>query len=220
MDVWKGRNIIQPKIIEKNWVDSYSEWAKGRNQYLTFLIRVGEEKIINRIVEIQNKLSAIPCVDPFPKEYLHVTVKGCGFLAESEDYEDNVMTNNIGRIISQAQENLKAHSRFEVLLSRLNIFEEVVFIEVHDKGRIGVINKELQSIQEIKKMKHDYPKLLPHISITQFQNTQEFTKLIGCLEELRETEFGELTVNYIDLVTAHLSGKYPTFKTVHAFKLK
>ena len=137
MDVWKGRNLIQPKIIEKNWIDSYSEWAKGRNQYLTFLIRVRDEKIVKKIVEIQSKLSAIPCVDPFLKEYLHITVKECGFLAESEEYKDNVLTGNIGRIITQAQEILQAHSRFEVLLSKLNIFQDVVFIEVHDKGRIG-----------------------------------------------------------------------------------
>lgn len=220
MDVWKGRKVIHPKIIRKNWVDSHTEWAKGRNQYLTFLIRVTDEKIVNRLVEIQNKLSAIPCVDPFPNEYLHITVKGCGFLAESEEYEDNVLTGNLGRIISHAQEILQAHSRFEVLLSRLNIFQDVVFIEVHDRGRIGVINKQLQSIQEIGKMEYDYPNLLPHISISQFQNSQQFDRLIGYLEKLRETEFGELTVNYVELVNAHLSGKYPTLETIHTFKLK
>lgn len=212
--------MIQPKIIQKNWVDSYTEWAKGRNQCLIFLIRVRDEKIVNRIVEIQNKLSAIPCVDPFPKEYLHITVKGCGFLAESEEYEDNVLTKNIRRIITQAQEILQDHSRFEVLLSRLNIFQDVVFIEVHDRRRIGVTNKQLQSIQEIRRMEYDYPNLLPHISISQFQSRQQFNRLIGYLEKLRETEFGELTVNHIELVNAHLSGKYPTLESIHTFKLK
>ena len=220
VDAWKGRNQIQPKIVEKNWIDSYSEWAKGRNQYLTFLIRVRDEKIVKKIVEIQNKLSAIPCVDPFPKEYLHITVKECGFLAESEEYEDNVLTENIGRIITQAQEILQAHSRFKVLLSRPNIFQDVAFIEIHDKGRIGAINKQLQSIQEIRKIEYDYLNFLPHISISQFQNRQQFSKLIRYLEKSRETEFGELTVNYIELVNAHLSGKYPILKTIHAFKLR
>jgi len=220
VDVWNRRNMIQPKVIEKNWVESYNEWAKGRDQYLTFLIRVKDEKIVNRLAEIQNKLSAVPCVDPFPKEYLHITVKECGFLAESEEYEDNILAMNTGRIITQAQQILQAHSRFEVSLSRLNIFQDVVFIEVHDRGRIGVINKQLQSIQETRRMEYDYPNLLPHISISQFQSRQQFNRLIRCLEKLRETEFGELTINYIELVNAHISGKYPTLESVHAFKLK
>lgn len=212
--------MIQPKIIEKNWVDSYDEWAKGRNLYLTFLIRVRDEKIVKRIAEIQNKLSAVPCVDLFPKEYLHITVKECGFLAESDEYDDNVLIKNTGRIVTQAQEILQAHSQFEVFLSRLNIFQDVVFIEVHDRGRIGVINKQLQSIQEIRRMEYDHPNLLPHISISQFQGRQQLNRLIRYLEKLRETEFGELTINCIELVNAHLSGKYPTLESVHAFKLE
>ena len=56
-------------------------------------------------------------------------------------------------------------------------------------------------------------------SHTQFQDTQEFSKLIDYLGRLRATEFGKLTVNYIALVNAPLSGKYLTLKTLHALKL-
>jgi 2'-5' RNA ligase len=93
-----------------------------------------------------------------------------------------------------------------VLLPRLNIFPEVVLIEVHDKGKIGELNKRLQAIPKARKMRFDYLILLPHISIARFQNNQEFTKLISYLKELRDTEFGELPVNYIELVNAQLSG--------------
>jgi 2'-5' RNA ligase len=93
-------------------------------------------------------------------------------------------------------------------------------VEVHDEGKIGELNKGLQAIPEIKKMKFDYPILLPHISIVQFQNNQEFPRLITYLEKLRETEFGELAVNHIELVKAHLSGRYATLKTFHAIELR
>ena len=151
-----------------NWIDN--DWAKGRNQFLAFLIRIKDEKLIEKIVEIQDKLSTIPCVDPFPKDYLHITVKGCGFPAESEIHEDDVLIQNLQGIVSQAKEVLQAYHKFSVLLPRLNIFSEVVFIEVHDEGKIGELNKGLQAVPEIKKMKTDYPILLPHISIAQFQN--------------------------------------------------
>jgi len=63
-DIWRERNKIQPEITI-DWVDN--DWAKGRNQFLTFLIRIRDEKLIQKIIEIQDKLSTIPCVDPFPK---------------------------------------------------------------------------------------------------------------------------------------------------------
>ena len=217
VDVWRERNRIQPEIMN-DWVDN--DWAKGRNQFLTFLIKIKDEKLIAKMIEIQDKLSTIPCVNPFPKDYFHITVKGCGFLVESEILEDDILTENLQKIVSQAKEILQTFHKFNVILSKLNIFSEVVLIEVHDGGRIGELNKGLQAIPEIKKMKFDYPNLLPHISIAQFQNNQEFARLISYLEKMRETEFGELTVNRIELVNAHLSGRYPTLKTIHAFELR
>lgn len=216
-DVWKERNRIQPEITN-DWVDN--DWAKGRSQFLTFLIRISDEKLITRINEIQDRLSTIPCFDSFPKDYLHITVKGCGFLAKSEENEDDILIENLQKIVSQAKEVLQTFYKFNAVLSKLNIFSEVVLVEVHDKGKIGELNKELQAIPEIKKMKFDYPNLLPHISIAQFRNNQEFTRLISYLEKLRETEFGELTVSYVELVNVHLSGKYPILKTIHAFRLR
>jgi len=215
-DAWRERDRIQPEITN-DWVDN--DWAKGRYQYLTFLIRIKDEKLIGKIIEIQDKLSTIPCVDPFPKDYFHITVKGCGFPVECEKFEDDILIENLQKIVSQAKEVLQAFHKFTVFLPKLNIFSEVVLIEVHDEGKIGELNKGLQAILEIKKIKFDYPILLPHISIVQFQNDQDFTRLISYLEELRETEFGELTVSYIELVNAHLSGRYPTLKTIHDLKL-
>jgi len=211
------RGRVQPEIMN-DWVDN--DWAKGRNQYLTFLIRIRDEKLLHKIIEIQDKLSTISCVDPFSRDYFHVTVKGCGFLAKSEKHEDDILIENLQKLVSQAKEVLQTFYKFNAVLSKLNIFSEVVLIEVHDEGKIGELNKELQAIPEIKKDEFDYPNLLPHISIAQFQNNHEFARLISYLEELRETELGQLTVSYVELVNAHLSGKYPILKTIHAFRLR
>ena len=69
-------------------------------------------------------------------------------------------------------------------------------------------------------MKFDYPNLLPHISIVQFQNNQELTRLIGNLEKMRDIKFGIVTINSIELVIAHLYKKYPKLETIHTFRLK
>ena len=216
-DIWKTRNKIQ-LTLTKDWINN--EWAKGRNQFLTFLVRIKDKGLVEKITEIQDRLSTIPCVDPFPKDYFHITVKECGFLAKSEKYEDDVSIESLQEIINRAKEVLQTFNKFDISLSKLNIFSEVVLIEVYDDGKIGELNKRLQAIPEIKKMKFNHPNLLPHISIAQFQNNQELTRLIGNLEKMRDIKFGIVTINSIELVFAHLYKKYPELKTIHTFRLK
>ena len=155
-----------------------------------------------------------------PEDYFHISVVGLGFLARSEEYEDDILVENLQRIIDQAKEVLQQFSKFDVFLSRLHIFPDVVFVEVHDGGRIEEIYRRLQAIPEIRKRKFDYPSFLPHISIMHFQNNKDFTRLISCLEKLRDTEFGKMTVNSLELVNAHLFEKYPKLNTIQTFELK
>jgi 2'-5' RNA ligase len=141
-------------------------------------------------------------------------------LAKSEEYEDDILIENLQRIVNQAKEVLQTFSKFDVVFSKLNIFPDVVFVEVHDGGKIEKIFRGLQAIPEIRKRKFDYPSFLPHISIMHFQKNKDFTRLISCLEKLRDTEFGKMTVNSIELVKAHLFKKYPKLNTIHTFELK
>jgi 2'-5' RNA ligase len=176
--------------------------------------------LIEKIVEIQSKLSTISCVAPFPKDYFHISVAGLGFLAKSEEYEDDILIENLQRIINQTKEVLQPFSKFDVFLSKLNIFPDVVFVEAHDRGEIEEVFRRLQAIPEIRKRKFDYPSFLPHISIMHFQKNNDFTKPISHLEKLRDTEFGKMTVSSIELVNAHLFKKYPKLNTIHTFELK
>ncbi len=216
-DAWRNRKKVQLDVT-KYWIDS--DWTKGRNQYLTFHVRIRDEKLIRKIAEIQSKLSAFSCVAPFPKDYFHISIAGLGFLAKSKEYDDDILMDNLQRIINQAKEALQPLNRFDVFLSKLNIFPDVVFVEVHDGGKIEEIFRRLQAIPEIAKRTFDYPSFLPHISIMHFLENKDCTRLIDHLEKLRDTEFGKMTVNSIELVNAHLLKKYPKLNTIHTFELE
>ena len=216
-DVWERRKNIQLNVT-KYWIDD--DWTKGRSQYLTFHVRIRDEELIENIVEIQSRLSANACVAPFPQDYFHISVAGLGFLAKSEEYEDDILIENLQRIVNQAKEVLQTFSKFDVVFSKLNIFPDVVFVEVHDGGKIEKIFRGLQAIPEIRKRKFDYPSFLPHVSIMHFQKKEDFTRLVSYLEKLRDTEFGKMTVSSIELVNAHLFKKHPRLKTIHTFELK
>ena len=213
---WERRREIRPETM-KSWTNN--DWAKGRTRYLTFIVRVKEKKLVEKIRCIQKQLSSIPCVDPFPKDYFHITVKGCGFLPESPEHEDDILIESLGTIIDQATDIL-CRSRFYIHLPKLNLFPSVVFLEVYDNGRIGELNRKLITIPQIRRTRFDHPSFLPHISMAQFQNDREFDRLISRLERLRDVGFGEMTVGSIELVIAHLNGKYPELESIHAFELE
>jgi 2'-5' RNA ligase len=140
-------------------------------------------------------------------------------LAKSKEYDDDILIEDLQRIVNQAKKAFQPLNRFDVLLSKLNIFPDVIFVEVHDGGKIGEIFRRLQAIPEIGKRRFDYPSFLPHISIMQFQENKDLTRLVDHLEKLRDTEFGKMTVHSIEIVNAHLLKKCPKLNTIHTFEL-
>jgi 2'-5' RNA ligase len=160
--------------------------------------------VINKAIEFQSKLVAFPCIDPFPKHYFHITVKGVGFLTQSKQHSDDLLKTDVEKVVCQTKDVLKSFTHFEASLTNLNYFSEVICIEVHDNNQIREMNKALLEVSEITQMDIDYPRFLPHFSVAQFKNDERFDELIDYLEEHRKTQFGKLTLNAIDLVIAHL----------------
>ena len=73
----------------------------------------------------------------------------------------------------------------------------------------------------IKALNYDYPRFLPHMSLCQFNGTNDYEGLLGYLEENRETSLGDFNVEYVDLVKAILpvKGRYPVLEPIHTFRL-
>jgi len=61
--IWENRH--QPPEITSSWVDN--EWAKGRRNYLTFLIWVRGEKIVDSVMKIRRELGVYRCFEAFPR---------------------------------------------------------------------------------------------------------------------------------------------------------
>jgi 2'-5' RNA ligase len=216
-DIWSRRRRL-PQVLT-SWVDT--AWSEGRRRYLTFLLRVTDATVITNVLDLQRKLEAFPCIDPFPIHYFHVTVKGVGFFTPSTPCSDDLSQTDVDHVIDHATAILKAFPSFEVRLTHLNYFSEVICIEVHDNNHIRAMNHALLDVPEIPRMAYDYPRFLPHFSVAQFRNDEGFDDLIDYLEAHRPTSFGTLTLNVVDLVVAHLPrwGRYPWLETVCEFRL-
>jgi 2'-5' RNA ligase len=216
--VWERRN--QPPYVMGSWIDN--DWAKGRTQYLTFLVRVQDSGIMEKVASIQRELSRFSCIDPLPLDYLHLTVKEMNsFLADDKKHMDEYTREELDGISSKAAEVIKAHDAFDVRLERLNNFTSVVCVEGHDGGIIRAINTELREKTGLPALQHDSA-FLPHMSIAQYKNNEDYAELISYLEKNRNTVIGSIHINSIQLVIAHLpkTSGYSRLEVLEEYSLK
>ncbi len=217
-NIWENRS--QPPYVMGSWTDN--DWAKGRTQYPTFLIKVNEEGIREKVEAIQCQLSKFECIDVLPPDYLHLTVKETGrFLVDHKENDDEYTPQELDAICENAKRVIRSFEPFEVKLERLNNFTSVVCVEGHDGGVIRSINKMLRDEIGINMLQYD-PAFLPHMSIAQYKNDNDFPRLITRLEKIRDTEIGTLKVENIQLVIANLPTDqgHPRIEIIKEYSLK
>lgn len=216
--LWEMRN--QHPIVIESWANS--EWARGRTDYITFLVRVEAPGIIAIAQKVQEGLRAFRCADPIPAEYLHLTVKETGcFLVDEKGSEDEITREGISKLVESATEALDGLKSFNADIRYLNHFRSNIVAEAHDGGEVREMNRRLMGLEGVQTMNYDYPSFLLHMSLCQFKGTEEHERLVRYLEENRETILGELSVESVELVKAILPVQegYPVLETVHTFKL-
>jgi len=216
--IWEQR--YQSPLILESWTDN--DWAKGRTKYITFLIKINDQQIKKQVKIVQEKLAEYKCIDPFPLDYLHLTVKETGlFLVEEKTADDEITRAELKQMVDEARKIIKQYESFKITLERLNNFKAVVCVEGHDGGVMREINKNLREKLRLKSLTHD-PGFLPHMSITQYKSPEDYQELLQYLEKERDTSIGTLMVDNVELVIAHLpiSGKYPRIEILEEFPLK
>ena len=217
-NIWANR--YQQPIITESWADN--DWAKGRTEYLTFLIRVTDQSIIDKICHIQSELVEYRCINPLPADYFHMTVKELdAFLVSEKTAPDEYTEEDIPILIDSAREKLREFKPFEVKLEHLNNFKSVVCVQAQDGGYIRNMNGAIMQIPGVRQLRNDYPRFLPHVSVALYKGTENYNELIKYLEKERDTVIGKLRVEGVELVIAELPHKegYPKLTTIEEFKL-
>ncbi|MBM3292175.1 hypothetical protein FJY84_05810 [Candidatus Bathyarchaeota archaeon] len=216
--IWENR--FKPPQVFTGWINN--DWAKGRTDYITTLIRVKDRKVVDNVKQFQSELKKYQCIDAFPERYFHLTVKELDcFLMPEKRLEDEVTEEALQDLVKAIDVRLKDFKPFEVKLEHLNHFGSNVVIQAHDGGVIREINGSLLQIPGMRKLRNDYPRFLPHLSIAQYKSIEGFNELINHLERVRQTRFGLIMVDGLSLVMAKLPkrGRYPKLIVLNEFKL-
>lgn len=198
-----------------------SAWARGRAQYLTFLVRIEDAPARAYVTSAVERLAGIPGVEAYPDWYWHVTVKGAGFQVIKRSHDDDILRQDASRLAAQARRVFDATPAFDAQLGPPNAFAEAAILEVHDGGAVRALNTRLlEEVEGIGRYPFDGAKFLPHVSIAQFTSGEGLSELKERLTELRNDAAGpRFQVRRIELVRAWLSEDVPEFDTLATYAL-
>jgi 2'-5' RNA ligase len=197
-----------------------SEWTRGRDRYLAFLIRLTDSEVRAYLREVVHAIEHIPGVEPYPEDYWHITIKGIGFETDSPDQPDDVATAGVARISETGRSIFDRQPAFEVTVGAPNAFPEVVFAEVRDSLLVRELNKQVfEALPHIVRYPFDGEVFLPHISIARFTSNSALAPLKDALAPLRAKSGPSLRVREIHLVRAHLSAAAPRLETIEVYQL-
>lgn len=196
--------------------------AKGRAQYLTFLVRIEDAAVREYLTRIAERLDGIPGVDLYPEPYWHITIKSSGFQVIKRAQEDDVLRQDVPRIAYKARSVLADEMAFKSQLGLPNSFAEVVFVEVWGGERFAELNKRLMAeIPEIPRYSIDGEGFLPHVSIARFTSDDGLEQLKKTLAELRTGDPGPtFPIRRIDFIKAWLSEEIPDFDVLASYPLR
>jgi 2'-5' RNA ligase len=197
------------------------EFTRGRAQYLAFLIRIEDAAAQQYVARAIERVADIPGVQPYPAHYWHMSVKGAGFQVIKRSYEDDVLREDVPRIAAQAKELLRGQRAFEAQLGAIAGFPEVVFIEVHDGGRIRALNALLtEGLPQVPRYPIDAGVFLPHVSIARFTSNDGLGQLKQTIVQHRDDADGPtVLVRRIEFVKVWLSEEIPEFETLATYPL-
>ncbi len=206
--------VLGPETLE-------SAWAHGRDRYAALLIPVADPATVAHIHSILPHLSDIPGVEPYPKPYWHITIKGIGFVADPATSSDEVSPAHLEDVSRLIADVLAFQPPFDVQAGRVNGFAEVVLLEVWDGGRIRDLNtRVLEAVPSIIRQPFDGPQFLPHISIARFTSHEGLPRLKTVLADLRQSGTGPaFAVSHVDLISARLSAAAPTLERLRRYEL-
>jgi len=199
-----------------------SEWTRGRDTYLAFLIRVDDPAAVSHLRDIVRQIEHIPGVEPYPESYWHLTVKGLGFEADTAERHDDVSSRDFERITEATVQVFETQSAFDVTIGPANGFPEVVFAEVWNSLPVRELNiRTLDALPDLIRYPFEGEAFLPHISVARFTSAEGLGELKATLSSLRGDEPGPgFLISDVQLVRAHLSASAPELETIETYRLE
>jgi 2'-5' RNA ligase len=216
---WAGFQTLDSLRLLPDTLES--EWMRGRDSYLAFLIPVTDPPVVDHLRHAVRSIEGIPGVEPYPQDYWHITVKGIGFEVKAPAQPDDVAYADIAGIAGAAREIFAAQPAFDVAIGPLSAFPEVVFAEVRNSIPVRDLNRGiLEAMPGLIRYPFDGETFLPHVSIARFTSNDGLAELRESLARLRDSPPSpNLHIAEVQLVRARLSERAPMLEAIEIHPL-
>jgi 2'-5' RNA ligase len=192
----------------------------GRALFLAFVVRVLEREVRAAIASFVEGLRDIPCLDLYPGDYWHITVKMVGFQVIKRTRPDEVLPGEVGPMIRAAERAVAGQEPFQAEIGPVNAFSDAVFLEVHDGGRLKALHQQLvEALTRCPRFPHDGDLYLPHLTLARYASQDGLGKLKERLTALRSQRLGTLAVQRVELVKVWLRDERRELDVVRPIEL-
>ncbi len=146
-----------------------------------------------------------------PDRFLHITLQELGFVVETPSRLDEMTPARLEEFAQSAVGPASASRAFSIQLGGVNSFQDAVFLEVRDGGRLSQLHEQLFDLAVVLRQPA-FP-YLPHCTIGHYHGDTPINDAIKAVVPWREANLGEIRVSEIEVVTLDLDQSYPELKS-------
>jgi 2'-5' RNA ligase len=209
-EFWNKRHELSPHPIQKADVQD-----RESGRHLVFLVDI-TDGVMSQLESETTALDEFNCLDAWPLEYLHITVKVIGTIGTQES---ELVPADEQRFIDAGHSVFDNISSFTVTFPKLNLFPSVVYAEVADDSRFTALNDRICDISGVPVYDRDGDGFIPHMALARFTQEEGYKSVIEYLERARYLETDPVEISTIQLCAFDYNKWYPSFEIIETYDL-
>ena len=186
-------------------------WRSHADPYAVCVIRIDAGALQPGLDDLRADLDRLNCVRLHPDPFLHITLQELGFIVDTPTRKDEISTGRLEEFVQAAVEPIASVDPLTLTLGGANAFQDAVFLEVHGGERLPSLHARLFDLAAVPVVPA-YP-YLPHCTIAHFAGEHPVGPAIDAIAPWRETLFGTVTVNEVEIVTLDPGQAYPALES-------
>jgi hypothetical protein len=174
--------------------------SQGRAQLLAFHAPMDVGPVQALAAQVIDALADVEGLLPLPDDLLHCSIRAAGFQVIRKQRPDDVQREDIGPIVSRAQEALRRFAPVAVDVGPVNVFPDALVLEVRHDGALAAVRDALGPVVGADAFGIDDTQYLAHVSIAFFADARCGDALRERLPALRELPPVAVAVRQVDFV--------------------
>jgi len=186
-------------------------WRAHDGVFAGCAIRIGADDLQPALAELREALAAYQFVRLHPDHFLHLMLQEIGFICDQPRAKDEWSRERLEEYVTAASGAIAEATPFELRLGGANSFQDAVFLDVHDRGACARLHTRLHDLAAVPVV----PRFayLPHVTVAHYTDESPIGNLPAAIARCRDSRFGTLLVDRIEVITLRLDEAYPALET-------